>query len=77
MRTLSNGRPDLAVLDVNLGIGSSIPVARELARLGIPFIFATGYGDSTQIPSDLKSQPVLRKPYEATHLLDALAKLRA
>jgi light-regulated signal transduction histidine kinase (bacteriophytochrome) len=77
MRTLTNGRPDLAVLDVNLGIGSSIPVARELARLGIPFIFATGYGDSTQIPSDLKSQPVLRKPYEATHLLDALAKLRA
>lgn len=77
MRILANGRPDLAILDVNLGIGSSIPVAHELVRLGVPFTFATGYGDSTQIPQDLKQHNVVRKPYEAATLLDALAKLRS
>src|ERR1700687_5513892 len=37
---------DLAVLDVNLGSGTtSAPVADCLKKNGIPFIFATGYGE--------------------------------
>jgi light-regulated signal transduction histidine kinase (bacteriophytochrome)/CheY-like chemotaxis protein len=76
LRILAHDPPDLAILDVNLGIGSSIPVAYELVRRGIPFVFATGYGDSTQIPAELKNKIVVRKPYDGPTLLDALAKLR-
>ena len=42
--------PDVAVLDVNLGVGTSVEIAEDLARLGVPFVFATGYGDGAQIP---------------------------
>jgi light-regulated signal transduction histidine kinase (bacteriophytochrome)/CheY-like chemotaxis protein len=76
LRLLSREKPDVAILDVNLGVGSSIPVAYELIRRGIPFVFATGYGDSTQIPAELKKQIVVRKPYDAPTLLEALAKLK-
>ena len=39
------------MLDVNLGSGNSFPVAEELRRRNIPFIFATGYGDGSAIPA--------------------------
>lgn len=68
-------RPDVAVLDVNLGSGTSIAVAEELARRNIPFLFATGYGDSVSIPSHLKHAPVVRKPYDAASILTHLQQL--
>src|SRR5690554_4544974 len=38
---------DVAVLDVNLGGGTtSFPIAEKLAERQIPFLFLTGYGDS-------------------------------
>lgn len=77
LRILATEQPDVAVLDVNLGMSTSIPVAHELVRRGIPFVFATGYGDSTQIPPELKGQIVVRKPYDSATLMDALSKLRA
>ncbi|WP_018700711.1 HWE histidine kinase domain-containing protein [Amorphus coralli] len=67
--------PDVAVLDVNLGEETSIPVAQELARRGIPFVFATGYGDGSMIPSDFAAVPVVRKPYEVSSLISALASV--
>ena len=70
---LAQTEPDIAVLDVNLGQGTSIPVAHELKRLGIPFIFATGYTDSVMIPPDLKGAPLVRKPYEGNALITAIA----
>ncbi|CAN7381812.1 GAF domain-containing protein [Rhizobium sp. LjRoot30] len=67
--------PDVAVLDVNLGTGTSLPVAEELRRRGIPFVFATGYGESTLIPASLAGTPIIRKPYDAEGLLPSLARL--
>jgi CheY-like chemotaxis protein len=72
---LAQRRPDVAVLDVNLGTGTSIAVAEELARRNIPFLFATGYGDSISIPSHLKHAPVVRKPYDAASILSHLQQL--
>ncbi|WP_311970791.1 HWE histidine kinase domain-containing protein [Pseudomonas baltica] len=74
-RVLAQRRPDVAVLDVNLGTGTSIAVAEELARRNIPFLFATGYGDSISIPSHLKHAPVVRKPYDAASILSHLQQL--
>ncbi|MDQ0316478.1 HWE histidine kinase domain-containing protein [Amorphus orientalis] len=69
--------PDVAVLDVNLGEETSIPVAEELTRRGVPFLFATGYGDGSMIPSDFAAVPVVRKPYETDALITALSALLA
>jgi CheY-like chemotaxis protein len=37
-------RPDLAVLDVNLGGERVYPVAERLEAAGVRFVFTTGYG---------------------------------
>jgi CheY-like chemotaxis protein len=37
---------DLAILDLNLDGRMSFPVAEVLARRGVPFVFATGYGEA-------------------------------
>src|SRR5262245_56160429 len=37
-------RPDAAVLDINLSGEMVYPVAEQLEALGVPFVFATGYG---------------------------------
>ncbi|MBM3929362.1 MAG: response regulator, partial [Sphingomonadales bacterium] len=52
----------LAVLDVNLGTETSLPVAEMLHRRGIPFVFATGYGEQLRLPPELENTPVLQKP---------------
>ena len=62
------------MLDVNLGDdGNSAPVAERLRELNVPFVFATGYGDSVMIPDSMKSTPVVRKPYGEEALAAGLA----
>jgi two-component sensor histidine kinase/CheY-like chemotaxis protein len=65
---------DAAVLDANLNGESVAPVARALEARGIPFIFATGYGDNTAAPQGF-SAPFIRKPYDVTQVAAALAKV--
>lgn len=68
LRLIEAAPPDRALLDVNLGSETSVAVARRLAELGIPYAFATGYGESFRIPPDLGAVPVIKKPYEAEAL---------
>jgi len=71
--------PDCAVLDFNLGEETSSGIADALVTRGVPFIFATGYGDSVMIPERFGAIPVVRKPVSATVLADKLdwARTRA
>ncbi|MEO6380661.1 MAG: HWE histidine kinase domain-containing protein [Nitrobacter sp.] len=69
LRLIAAMPPDAAVLDVNLGSGTSFPIADELAARGIPFVFATGYGDQINIPPRYRDVPVVRKPYTAESLV--------
>ncbi|AWN50372.1 HWE histidine kinase domain-containing protein [Methylobacterium sp. 17Sr1-1] len=71
LRLIDAAPPDRALLDVNLGGETSIAVARRLFALGIPYAFATGYGDGFRIPPDLAEVPVVKKPYGAADLLRA------
>jgi hypothetical protein len=66
--------PDIeaAVLDVDLNGRSVEPVARALANLGTPFIFATGYGDGGLAPQGFDA-PIIRKPYDVTQIAAAMA----
>ncbi|HWD26224.1 MAG TPA: HWE histidine kinase domain-containing protein [Rhizomicrobium sp.] len=70
--------PDYAVLDVNLGSESSFPVADRLAAMGVPWVFATGYGRNVAFPERFAGVPVVSKPYTADvlapKLADALAR---
>lgn len=63
---------DLAVLDVNILGGSSVPIAEALQRLGRPFVFVTGYGSPRNLPSSLRGIPRLHKPVDERALLGAL-----
>lgn len=73
VKHINTARPDLAVLDVNLGDHTSAPVAELLRNLGVPFIFATGYGDTVMVPESMRSIPVVRKPYAGAALAAAIA----
>ncbi len=72
LRSITSERPDIAILDVNLGSATSFPVARELQRLGIPFIFATGYGNEVEFPPELRAVPLVAKPYCLNTIREAL-----
>jgi light-regulated signal transduction histidine kinase (bacteriophytochrome) len=75
LKTLQRFAPDVAVLDINLGVGTSINVAEELLKRNIPFVFATGYGDKSFIPATFASVPVVRKPYDSDELIQAIARV--
>ena len=53
---------DAAVLDINIRGGQVFPVAERLASRGIPFAFASGYGDWA-LPEAFRNQPRLTKPF--------------
>ena len=69
--------PDCAVLDVNLNGELCFPIAEALASRDVPFIFLTGYDDSTPVPRELKQTRWLGKPIAEDQLLGALSDLIA
>lgn len=72
LRAIVAARPACAVLDVNLGQETSFPVAARLRAAGVPFVFATGYGEDTAFPAELADVPIVKKPYSAEVLGAAL-----
>jgi two-component SAPR family response regulator len=65
---------DLAILDVHLHGESAFPVADVLIAKGIPFVFATGYGERG-LPENYRGRPVLQKPFAKDDLERVLKKL--
>ncbi|HEX5005618.1 MAG TPA: response regulator [Hyphomonadaceae bacterium] len=71
-RLLAENSFDVAMLDVNVNGKSSLGLASELKRRGVPVLFATGYElKSKSIPAD-DSSPYITKPYSADRLESAL-----
>jgi len=64
---------DAAVLDVNLRSESIDPIIDKLKALQAPFLFATGYGETSL--SRTAGAPVVAKPYTRDELADALLKI--
>ena len=62
LAAIDAGPPSAAILDVNLGGEHVYPVARALRERGIPFMFATGYGER-RLPSEFEGERTLQKPY--------------
>ena len=70
---LRSFRPDFAVLDYNLGRETSVAIAERLSDIGVPFLFVTGYGDSSAIDARFRHLPIVSKPYDAKTLIRKLA----
>jgi len=71
---IDSKKPDLAVLDVNLGGERAYPVAERLDADGIPFVFTTGYGKSGLDPR-WTAKMVVQKPFTVPIMADALRGL--
>lgn len=74
LRWLDQNRIDFAILDVNLGEEQSLPVARRLHEIGVPFVLATGYGSAEELVSTYPPCTIVQKPFTSTSLEDALRK---
>jgi CheY-like chemotaxis protein len=68
------GNFDCAILDVHVQGKDVFPVAEMLAARGVPFVFATGYGQSG-VPKKYRERPVLQKPFMTPELERVLAKV--
>lgn len=68
LKAIEAKRPDVALLDVNLGQGTSEPVARMLDALGIPFALTTGDAHRSDLPAAFRARPICTKPYGADDL---------
>ncbi|WP_419826046.1 HWE histidine kinase domain-containing protein [Sphingomonas sp.] len=77
MIELDAAPPRLAVLDVNLGAETSLPVADRLRAMGVPYIFASGYGEQARLPDAHADVPMIQKPYTIESIGRALAGLMA
>jgi DNA-binding response OmpR family regulator len=68
-------KPDAALLDANLDGHSSVPLGAQLAAMGVPVAFCTGYDHIKGLPPELASAIVLTKPLSDADLKAGLAKL--
>ena len=75
IRAMDETAFDFALLDVNLGSETSTPVASRLSRDGIPFVFATGYGEMRDLRELFPTIPIVQKPYDRDSLARAIAKI--
>lgn len=66
---------DVAVLDMNLGGQPVFPIADALKARGVPYIFASGYGQSG-LSDDHRGAPLLQKPFRQADLERALNGVR-
>lgn len=74
MSILERAEVDFAVLDINLGMSNAYPVAAELMRRHVPFLFATGC-EPWVIPEEFRDVPRLDKPLTSRSLADAIRRL--
>jgi DNA-binding response OmpR family regulator len=62
---------DFAILDINLGNESSLPLAERLCRDAVPLVITTGFED-VDLPIGCEGTPILRKPYRLKDLENIL-----
>ena len=53
------------MLDIHLGNETSFLIAERLQTLGVPYIFASGYGDNIAFPAGQTEVAIVKKPYTA------------
>ncbi len=64
-----------ALLDINLGGETSLPVAQKLRAENVPFAFCSGYGDALALSGMPQDVALVAKPFHAASLMQALMTL--
>ncbi|AQR73369.1 HWE histidine kinase domain-containing protein [Sphingomonas sp. LM7] len=72
---LDGWKPDFAILDINLGDQTSFGIADRLSDLGVPFFFASGYGEQANLPDEHRVRAVVQKPYTTHNIARASEEL--
>ncbi len=72
---LDKGKVDFAILDINLGDQTSFGIADRLIELGVPFFFASGYGEQASLPMQHRATTVVQKPYTTHNIANAIDHL--
>ncbi|MFJ6022999.1 HWE histidine kinase domain-containing protein [Brevundimonas sp. NPDC092305] len=72
---IETARPTVAMLDINLGDRTSYAIADRLVELGVPFLFATGYGEQANPPTEHRGRLVVQKPYTLENIARAIDAL--
>ncbi len=72
---LDEVRPDIAILDINLGDQTSFGVADRLHDMGVPFFFASGYGEQANLPMEHRARKVVQKPYTTGNIMRSVEEL--
>jgi DNA-binding response OmpR family regulator len=73
VKLASSEKLDGAILDINIAGSEVFPVASELARRSVPFIFISGY-DLNNLPQVWRSRPTLKKPFQPQDLARSMAR---
>ena len=73
---IGRDRPDAAILDVNLGLGTTCaPVALRLRELGVPFVLHTGDLDRQGELVETLGAPVIPKPSSGPEVVRQVLQL--
>ncbi|WCT73810.1 HWE histidine kinase domain-containing protein [Sphingomonas naphthae] len=72
---LDGHQPDFAILDINLGDQTSFGIADRLTDMGVPFFFASGYGEQAKLPQEHRARTVVQKPYTTHNIARAVEDL--
>jgi DNA-binding response OmpR family regulator len=64
---------DAAILDLMIGGTSTSSFAATLEKRGVPFVFASGYGELADVHARFPGVTVVAKPYSGDDLVAALA----
>lgn len=66
---------DAAILDINLAGEPVWPVAEELRRRNVPFLYLSAYQDADIVPAHISGVPYLQKPLNEPRLQRTLAAI--
>ncbi len=69
LKIVREDKPDVAMLDYNLGRETSLPIARELEADEIPYVFLSGQVETVVTETMKKPHTVISKPFNASHLI--------
>ena len=77
MLAYQKNKPDLAILDVQLGDGVVYPLAERLIAEDVPVIFHSGQISAEEIKSRFPKAPSLAKPCPPDKMLESVATILA
>lgn len=75
LKLMKYKRPDVAMLDYNLGRETSLAIAHELEAGKIPYVFLSGQVKAVVTAGNEKPHLVISKPFNAGHLISTMDRL--